>query len=194
MPFFRGSLAEVWSAHIRPPAFAHITEVFAAREALATGVSNVRITPLLLSTQLMLFQVEEIREISEEIKSCKTRISQIIESNKVSGDGDLLRAQYFLHTLRVFEAEMMAQLKDWDQLSRVVAVRQFHSPEGCIKLKFSQDAVTSGPLAVATYEAIADILVCHVSSRSANLTNVDSMQWAEKDCPVHRECSIEEVE
>ncbi|KAE9404331.1 hypothetical protein BT96DRAFT_853832, partial [Gymnopus androsaceus JB14] len=112
--------------------------VFAAREALATGVTNV----------------EEIREISEEIKSCKTRISQIIESNKVSGDGDLLRAQYFLHTLRVFEAEMMAQLKDWDQLSRVVA-----------------DAVTSGPLAVATYEAIADIL------------------WAEKDCPVHLMCS-----
>ncbi|KAJ3735950.1 meiosis protein SPO22/ZIP4 like-domain-containing protein [Lentinula guzmanii] len=97
--------------------------------------------------------IEPMREISAEIKSCKTRISHIIESEKITGDDDLLRAQYFLHTLRVFEAEILAQLKDWDQLSKIIG-----------------DAVTSGSLAVATYEAIADIL------------------WEEKECPVNVLC------
>ncbi|KAJ3868076.1 meiosis protein SPO22/ZIP4 like-domain-containing protein [Lentinula novae-zelandiae] len=105
--------------------------VFAAREASsANGSIN-------------------IREISAEIQSCKARISQIIESNKITGDDELLRSQYFLHTLRVFEAEILAQLNDWDQLLKTIA-----------------DAVTSGQLAVATYEAIADIL------------------WEEKGCPL----------
>ncbi|KAJ3893401.1 hypothetical protein GG344DRAFT_75060 [Lentinula edodes] len=96
---------------------------------------------------------KQIREISAEIKSCKARISQIIESNKITGDDELLRSQYFLHTLRVFEAEILAQLSDWDQLLKTIA-----------------DAVTSGQLAVATYEAIADIL------------------WEEKGCPVNVLC------
>ncbi|KAJ3996387.1 meiosis protein SPO22/ZIP4 like-domain-containing protein [Lentinula boryana] len=119
-------------------AVTHVLEVFAAREALkAHGAVNI----------------EQMREISAEIKSCKARISHIIESEKITGDDDLLRAQYFLHTLRVFEAELLAQLNDWDQLSKIIG-----------------DAVTSGSLAVATYEAIADIL------------------WEEKECPVNVLC------
>ncbi|KIK65861.1 hypothetical protein GYMLUDRAFT_950153 [Collybiopsis luxurians FD-317 M1] len=112
--------------------------VFAARESMsANGVVNI----------------DQLRGISEEIRSCKTRIMQIIESNKISGDNDLDRFQYFLHILRVFEAEIMARVKDWDRLSGLV-----------------NEAVTSGPLAVATYEAIADIL------------------WSEKECPVNVLC------
>ncbi|KAH7881641.1 uncharacterized protein C8R40DRAFT_57431 [Lentinula edodes] len=112
--------------------------VFAAREASSANGS---------------INAKQIREISAEIKSCKARISQIIESNKITGDDELLRSQYFLHTLRVFEAEILAQLSDWDQLLKTIA-----------------DAVTSGQLAVATYEAIADIL------------------WEEKGCPVNVLC------
>ncbi|KAJ3970196.1 hypothetical protein EV361DRAFT_995881 [Lentinula raphanica] len=96
---------------------------------------------------------EQMREITAEIRSCKARISQIIENNKITGDDDLLRSRYFLHTLRIFEAEILAQLNDWDQLSQIIS-----------------DAVTSGALAVTTYEAIADIL------------------WEEKECPVNVLC------
>ncbi|KAF8824155.1 hypothetical protein HHX47_DHR9000165 [Lentinula edodes] len=100
---------------------------------------------------------KQIREISAEIKSCKARISQIIESNKITGDDELLRSQYFLHTLRVFEAEILAQLSDWDQLLKTIA-----------------DAVTSGQLAVATYEAIADILVSLLAREKVTKTNWNS--------------------
>ncbi|KAJ4477669.1 meiosis protein SPO22/ZIP4 like-domain-containing protein [Lentinula edodes] len=112
--------------------------VFAAREASSANGS---------------INVKQIREISAEIKSCKARISQIVESNKITGDDESLRSQYFLHTLRVFEVEILAQLGDWDQLLKTIG-----------------DAVTSGQLAVATYEAIADIL------------------WEEKGCPVNVLC------
>ncbi|KAJ7742039.1 hypothetical protein B0H16DRAFT_1728290 [Mycena metata] len=47
----------------------------------------------------------------------------------------------FLRVLRVVDAELLAQLKDWDGLSQIVT-----------------DVVTSGPLGVGTYDAIADIL------------------------------------
>ncbi|KAJ3794551.1 meiosis protein SPO22/ZIP4 like-domain-containing protein, partial [Lentinula aff. detonsa] len=127
--------------HLMNASFSGVAgRVFAAREALkAHGAVNI----------------EQMREISAEIKSCKARISHIIESEKITGDDDLLRAQYFLHTLRVFEAELLAQLNDWDQLSKIIG-----------------DAVTSGSLAVATYEAIADIL------------------WEEKECPVNGKLTL----
>ncbi|KAF5385597.1 hypothetical protein D9757_006758 [Collybiopsis confluens] len=112
--------------------------VYAAREAMA---ANGRVV------------VGELREISEEIRTSKTRITEIIEST-ISNDNDLQRFQYFLHMLRVFDAELMTQLKDWDRLSVLVS-----------------EAVASGPLAVTTYEAIADIL------------------WSEKECPIDGQSS-----
>ncbi|KAJ6505845.1 meiosis protein SPO22/ZIP4 like-domain-containing protein [Mycena vitilis] len=94
--------------------------------------------------------VGRLRENALEVKICKKKISSIMEKNKITEGDDILRVQYFLHVLRVFEAEMLAQLKEWDQLSQIVT-----------------DVVTSGPLGVGTYEAIADIL------------------WAESDCPIN---------
>ncbi|KAJ7615258.1 meiosis protein SPO22/ZIP4 like-domain-containing protein [Mycena polygramma] len=94
--------------------------------------------------------VGRLRENAVEVKICKQKISSIMEKNKITERDDILRVQYFLHVLRVFEAEMLAQLKEWDQLSQIVT-----------------DVVTSGPLGVGTYEAIADIL------------------WAEPDCPIN---------
>ncbi|KAK7007973.1 meiosis protein SPO22/ZIP4 like-domain-containing protein [Favolaschia claudopus] len=83
----------------------------------------------------------QLRENVMEVKTCKKRILSIMERNKITDGDDLLRVQYFLHVLRVFEAEMLAQLKEWDQLLQIVT-----------------DVATSGPLGVGTYEAIADIL------------------------------------
>ncbi|KAF7367752.1 hypothetical protein MSAN_00839200 [Mycena sanguinolenta] len=75
------------------------------------------------------------------INTCKQKILSIMEKNKITDGDDVLRVQYFLHVLRVFEAEMLAQLKEWDRLSQIVT-----------------EVVESGPLGVGTYEAIADIL------------------------------------
>ncbi|KAJ7115262.1 meiosis protein SPO22/ZIP4 like-domain-containing protein [Mycena epipterygia] len=99
--------------------------VFAARLTAAHGTIDVRL----------------LRENAAEVRTCKDRIFSIVEKNKITDADDILRIQYFLHVLRVFEAEMLAQLRDWDQLSQIVT-----------------DVVTSGPLGVGTYEAIVDIL------------------------------------
>ncbi|KAJ7449476.1 hypothetical protein B0H11DRAFT_333517 [Mycena galericulata] len=108
--------------------------VFASRLTAADGAVNV----------------DRLRENATEVKACKHKILAIMEKNKITDGDDVLRVEYFLHVLRVFEAEVLAQLKEWEQLSQIVT-----------------DVVTSGPLGVGTYEAIADIL------------------WAEPDCPIN---------
>ncbi|KAJ3763352.1 meiosis protein SPO22/ZIP4 like-domain-containing protein [Lentinula raphanica] len=149
---------------VEPDLYIHLMNAFFSSVAGRGGPAN-RILDYTVSDFLEVFAVretlnahgeikdEQMREITAEIRSCKARISQIIENNKITGDDDLLRSRYFLHTLRIFEAEILAQLNDWDQLSQIIS-----------------DAVTSGALAVTTYEAIADIL------------------WEEKECPVNVLC------
>ena len=46
----------------------------------------------------------------------------IAEESRITDADDALRVQYFLHVLRVFEAEMLAQLKHWDRLPQIVTV------------------------------------------------------------------------
>ncbi|KAK7461310.1 sporulation-specific protein 22 [Stygiomarasmius scandens] len=94
--------------------------------------------------------VEQLREIATEIKTCTKRITQILEKHAIVDNSDCTRIQYFLHTLRVFEAEILVQLKEWDQVLQLV-----------------DEIAKSAPLAIGTYEAIADIL------------------WTEKDCPIN---------
>ncbi|KAJ7791757.1 meiosis protein SPO22/ZIP4 like-domain-containing protein [Mycena olivaceomarginata] len=103
--------------------------------------------------------IGRLRENATEIQACKQKILSIMAKNKITDGDDILRVQYFLHVLRVFEAEMLAQLKEWDQLLQIVT-----------------EVVTSGPLGVGTYEAIADIL------------------WAEPDCPINTLlCGLEAI-
>ncbi|KAJ7585355.1 meiosis protein SPO22/ZIP4 like-domain-containing protein [Mycena floridula] len=109
--------------------------VFRARESLAASGT---------------VEVKRLREIAAELTLCKKRIQEILDQRKISQDSDILRVKYFLYTLRVFEAEILAHLKDWERLLLVVT-----------------EAMESGPLAVDTYEAIADIL------------------WVQTDCPVN---------
>ncbi|RDB27351.1 TPR repeat-containing protein ZIP4 [Hypsizygus marmoreus] len=109
--------------------------VFSTRETLA---SDGKIDVTKMST------------VTAEIKACKERVTAIMKQDKIHEENDVLRVQYFIHTLQVFQAECLAHLKAWDQLSQLV-----------------EEIVNSGPLALSTYEAIADIL------------------WADKDCPIN---------
>jgi len=93
---------------------------------------------------------DQLRGVAAEIRSCKKSIIDILNRHKVQDEAILTRVQHFIHTLRVFEVEFLARLKQWDELGTIVG-----------------EAVTSGPLAIVTYEAIADIL------------------WADKDCPIN---------
>lgn len=48
-----------------------------------------------------------------------------MEKNKITDPDDTVRVEYFMHVLRIFEAEMLAQLKEWEQLSQIVTVGEF---------------------------------------------------------------------
>ncbi|KAG6900561.1 hypothetical protein C0993_008715 [Termitomyces sp. T159_Od127] len=73
-----------------------------------------------------------------------------MEKGQVQKDEEVLRMQYFMHTLHVFEAEFLTRAKTWDRIPQLI-----------------REIVDSGPLALGTYEAVADIL------------------WVEKDCPIN---------
>ncbi|KDR70078.1 hypothetical protein GALMADRAFT_76693 [Galerina marginata CBS 339.88] len=113
--------------HLANATFAAVSgRVFSAREVITTTGA---------------IDDDNLRAISADIKNAKAKISGIWNKKVIQeGDGHD-RIQYFLHALRVFQAEFAAQLKDWDQLSQGV-----------------DEVVDSGPLAVGTFEAIADIL------------------------------------
>ncbi|KAJ7609436.1 hypothetical protein FB45DRAFT_944458 [Roridomyces roridus] len=91
-----------------------------------------------------------LRENAVQVKASKEKILTIMDKNKITDAEDVVRVEYFLHVLRVFEVEILAQLKEWEQLSKIIS-----------------EVVTSGPLGVGTYEAIADIL------------------WSEPECPIN---------
>ncbi|KAF8957067.1 meiosis protein SPO22/ZIP4 like-domain-containing protein [Flammula alnicola] len=122
--------------HLANSSFAAVSgQVFSAREVIAaTGTID---EPRLLA-------------ISTDIKAAKAKVTDIWNKHVIQDAHDNERIQYFLHALRVFQAEFSAQLKDWNQLSQDV-----------------DEVVDSGPLAVGTYEAIADIL------------------WLDQACPVN---------
>ncbi len=40
----------------------------------------------------------------------------------ITDENDLVRVGYFLHTLRVFEVEMLVRLGEWEAVGRVVGV------------------------------------------------------------------------
>ncbi|KAF8060777.1 meiosis protein SPO22/ZIP4 like-domain-containing protein, partial [Lyophyllum atratum] len=92
----------------------------------------------------------QVPAVTAEIAACKKRINVILENGKIKKEEEILRIRYFIHTLQVFEAEFLTQAKDWDQIPPLV-----------------HEIVNSGPLALGTYEAVADIL------------------WVERDCPIN---------
>lgn len=71
-----------------------------------------------------------MRILWEDIESDKKRIRAIVDEGNVLGDEEISRAESFLHVLRVFEAEILCQLKEWEAVLRVVEVSAFR--EICI--------------------------------------------------------------
>jgi len=72
---------------------------------------------------LTLPQDDRLRSISAEIKTAKGRIKEIFQKKVVQESGDSERIQYFLHALRVYQADFSTQLREWGQLSQEVDVR-----------------------------------------------------------------------
>jgi len=89
-----------------------------------------------------LLQEERLRTSIAEIKAAMDKITDISNKNVMQDGQDSDRLQYFVHALRIYEAEFSVQVKEWKRVSQIV-----------------EEMAISGPLAVRTYEAIADILV-----------------------------------
>lgn len=58
--------------------------------------------------------------MTTEIRACKTRITELLEKGQLNGEDNILRVQYFLHTLHVFEVEFLVYMKEWDQLTLII--------------------------------------------------------------------------
>jgi len=84
---------------------------------------------------------DRLRTNTAEIKAAMDKITDISNRNVVQDSQDSDRLQYFLHALRIYEAEFSVHLKEWKRLSQII-----------------EEITLLGPLAVRTYEAIADIL------------------------------------
>jgi len=84
---------------------------------------------------------EELRKLSGDITSCKTRIQTIIDTTKTLSEDEVIRARACLHVLRVFKTEMLCQLKQWGDIHQIL-----------------HELVRTDALAVDTFEAVADIL------------------------------------
>jgi hypothetical protein len=69
-------------------------------------------------------QEERLRVVLSEIKQTKSEIEDILHKDILQGSQNGLRIQYFLHTVRVFQAEFCSHLKDWNELSQVLDVSQ----------------------------------------------------------------------
>ncbi|KAG6819251.1 hypothetical protein H0H93_013770, partial [Arthromyces matolae] len=110
--------------------------------AILRSVMLTKVQYSLLAKQALLQTAKQAAAVKAEIVACKMCILSVMGKGKVQKDEEVLRMQYFIHTLQVFQAEFLARTKLWDQVPQLV-----------------QEIVNSGPLALGTYEAIADILV-----------------------------------
>jgi hypothetical protein len=50
------------------------------------------------------------------------KISDISNRNVMQDERDTDRLQYFIHALRIYEAEFSVQLKEWKRVSQIVEV------------------------------------------------------------------------
>lgn len=95
--------------------------VFALRQDEANSVEAVRgcYSEVHTDAHAVLLQT---RKIAEELKSCRTRIGGISAKGVFTDDNDVARIEYFVHTLRVFEVEMLAKMGEWNEVALVVDV------------------------------------------------------------------------
>lgn len=93
---------------------------------MTTGVIDVSDTDAVTFDKLFFFihmlQETKLRAVLIEIKNTQQKMNDILGKKIALETRDSDRIQYFLHALRVFQAEFSAHLKEWDQLSQDVDV------------------------------------------------------------------------
>jgi hypothetical protein len=72
----------------------------------------------------MIFVIQEdrLRTSTAEIKAAMVKIFDISNRNVMQDERDSDRLQYFIHALRIYEAEFSVQLKEWKRVSQIVEV------------------------------------------------------------------------
>jgi hypothetical protein len=66
-------------------------------------------------------QEDDLSAVLNDIKNAKKTISDILEKDLVQSQ-DSQRLVYFLHALRIFQAEFSAHLKAWNEITQIVEV------------------------------------------------------------------------
>lgn len=94
--------------------------------------------------------INDLRDLADGLLLCQNRVADILSKDVLTAVEELTRVQYFVHALHVFQAEVYVNLKDWESFGKLVG-----------------DVTSAGPMAVDTFEALADLA------------------WADKDCPVN---------
>jgi hypothetical protein len=77
---------------------------------------------------MFVMQEDRLRTSTAEIKAAMDKIADISNRNVIQDGQDSDRLQYFIHALRIYEAEFSIQLKEWKRLSQIVEVLFFNDP------------------------------------------------------------------
>jgi hypothetical protein len=71
---------------------------------------------------MLVIQEDRLRTSTAEIKAAVDKINDISNRNVMQDGPDSDRLQYFIHALRIYEAEFSVQLKEWKRVSQIVEV------------------------------------------------------------------------
>ena len=71
---------------------------------------------------MFVIQEDRIRNSTLEIKAAMDKITDISNRNVMQDGRDSDRLQYYIHALRIYEAEFSVQLKEWKRVSQIVEV------------------------------------------------------------------------
>ena len=71
---------------------------------------------------MFVIQEDRLRTSTAEIKAAMDKITDISNKNVMQDGRDSDRLQYFIHALRIYEAEFSVQLKEWKRVSQIVEV------------------------------------------------------------------------
>lgn len=89
---------------------------------VSTGAIDVSQKIPYANTKPIMFVIQEdrLRTNTAEIKAAMDKITDISNRNVVQDSQDSDRLQYFLHALRIYEAEFSVHLKEWKRLSQII--------------------------------------------------------------------------
>ena len=71
---------------------------------------------------MFVIQEDRLRTSTGEITAAMDKITNILNRNVMQDGQDSDRLQFFIHALRIYEAEFSVQLKEWKRVSQIVEV------------------------------------------------------------------------